>query len=90
MFVDSQSGATPAFIAAQNGHSAVVEMLAKYGANLNTPKQVGAKRSELTELSTTDRLNTHTLTTRFLFYTTVSRHNLQTRVYSFRFYYYLV
>ena len=35
-----QDGATPLFIAAQEGHSQVAELLLSKGADVNLPKQV--------------------------------------------------
>ena len=38
--LSSQDGATPLFIASQNGHSQVAEILLSKGANVNLPKKV--------------------------------------------------
>ena len=41
LYTPLQNGASPLFIASQEGHSEVVDVLVKNGANVNQPKNVG-------------------------------------------------
>ena len=43
LYTPLQDGASPLFIASQEGHSEVVDVLVKNGANVNQPLNVGRR-----------------------------------------------